>query len=165
MKMNVSIVMSAELASRTPAGDAENMRRTAELHLALHERDLTFVPARGFYKGSEERSVVVLIDDSDDYDFVLALAFERFEQESVLVVDANYVARFVYAKGGIERAGMMVKVDERIARSREGWTRIGLGTPAAPQFDWWVLEREATPLVEAVYPAEAAKLNLLPVVH
>jgi hypothetical protein len=159
MQMKVNVVMSAERPARTPAQDAENARRTNELHLALHERDIVFVPARGSYKGTEERSVVAANDDSDDYDWLLELAWS-FDQESVLVVDANYVARLVYAEGGIERAGMMVKVNERIARSKPGWTRISNGSPITPDFAYWTIDPEGTPLVEAVYASEAQRLGI-----
>ena len=164
MKMRVNVILSAEKPARTPAQDRANVQRTNQLHQLLHAYGITFVPALGCYKGVEERSVVTYIDNSDDYELVLDMAW-NYQQESVLVVDRNHVARLVFAKGGIKRVGMMERVSEIVARSREGWTRTRASDAPDAGFTWWTVNHEATPRVEAYSEGDNAALDALPSLH
>lgn len=142
MKMHVNVILSAEHAARTPADDVANAKRTNALHAALHERGIAFLPARGCYKGVEERAVVTLIEDSDDYEWLLEHAFTECHQESVLVLDDNMIARLHYANGAVERLGVMEKVPEWIARSKDGWTRVPRPLDVLAPHDYWIVNRD-----------------------
>lgn len=124
MKMRLNVIMSAERAARTPGQDLANVQATNKLHGALYDRGMNFSPARGCYKGVEERAVVVAVGDSDDYDWLLEHAFTQLGQEAVLTVDPeDGYARMHYKDGRVERAGFMRQATEFEARQRDGWTR------------------------------------------
>jgi hypothetical protein len=146
----VNVILSAEKPARTPAQDNANIARTNALHLELHARDIHFVPARGFYKGAEERSVVALIDDLDDFVWLSDLAFGTLGQESVLVVDANLVAVLYFADGRIERLGVMTRVNEFEARRQDAWTRVRRPMDVSEPFDYYVTVRDLAPISETI---------------
>lgn len=81
---------------------------------------------RGRYKGSQERSILVLIpegDGSQEFSTVLRIA-RAFQQESVLYVDGEREAclRYLDGEGRWEHIGHWSRVSEAEAQARDSYT-------------------------------------------
>ena len=92
---------------------------------------------RGSYLGIEEASYLVLLDAGDaspEFDILVRLA-QRYDQHSLLSVDANRVATFHYlgvfpsvpAISKSERVGLWAHVTAEHAGELDGWTRDSRG--------------------------------------
>lgn len=91
---------------------------------ALDKRGFAWVAAQGCYNGCMEPAIVVL-DTESARDTVQGLA-RLFDQESILVVDANRAARLETCDGTLIRGlGTLRIVAENVARACDAWTRIG----------------------------------------
>jgi hypothetical protein len=135
--MTMYIIMSAERPARTPAQDRDNAFRTNCLHRTLFDRGIDFTPARGSYKGDQERCVVIALEGATqgDAEFVRHLAFSVFQQESILVVGGDSMcATLVYSGETSEPLGVMTKVAMEDALRCDAWTRVR----NASGFDYWV---------------------------
>lgn len=102
----------------------ENQQRTAKL-AAFLKTNLTDTwkaePVKGCYKGQEEDSFKVNVNDPIDLGVVDAAA-RHFEQESYLVIDAERIAWLYYLKGRTQRLGEFVAVSEFEAKAQDAWT-------------------------------------------
>src|SRR5690606_19230066 len=87
------VMVSAERAGLSPE---ENARRTEQLEQDLREAGFEPQRARGMYQGVPEASFLVPIADATELAEVLQLGLEKYEQESVLVVDEERRARLEF---------------------------------------------------------------------
>lgn len=141
--MDMQVIFSAERVARTPSQDMDNAKRSTALQLWLSENGYAYVPARGAYKGVEERSVVVRVDDDGAYDALLFHAFELLGQESVLLLDpASGAARLRFGDGREQALGYMHSVPEHVARARDGWTRVVKGAGQFTETQWYIVSDE-----------------------
>lgn len=113
------VILSAEL-SGLPS--ISNDRRTTLLNDMIAELKLSFKPAKGVYKGSSEKSFVVIVNDQADIDTLANFAFISFGQESVLHQDSNQLARLVYADGRMETLGRLAQVSKELAETLDNYT-------------------------------------------
>ena len=114
-------VLSAELAGEPSAFNAQ---ATAELQDDLERHGLRFVSILGSYKGAEENSFVALLSSVLDWHVVQALG-RIYDQESVLLVNADRSAALHYADGRVEGIGQWTAVDS--VAGLDSWTRDALG--------------------------------------
>lgn len=115
-------IISACLSHLTPG---ENTVRTLQLRDYLRIR-LTdawkFAPVKGCYKGTEEVSFKVNIDDPKD-ERVVNRAAKKFKQESYLIINSKRVALLHFTKSGeITPLGYLVSASETEAKRQDGWT-------------------------------------------
>jgi len=134
------VIFSAERTARTPVQDVANAKRSTALLLWLSEHGYAFVPARGAYKGVEERSVVVLVNDAEAFDVLLFHVFDLLGQESVLLLDpVDGAASLRYADGRVEPIGYFHEAPEHVARSRDGWTRVVNGAGSLTTCTYYIV--------------------------
>ena len=113
------VIMSAELSS---LNSVENVRRTLLLNDMIAELRLPFKQSIGVYKGSKERSFVVVVNDQADIDTLAGFAFKSFGQESILHQDSNQLARLIYSDGKMETLGKLVQVPKELAETLDNYT-------------------------------------------
>jgi hypothetical protein len=122
IKMNIS--RQVVILSATKNGDSvENTNfRTKTLRGILGDLRLPFSEATGVYKGQTETSFVVVISDNFDIDTLKAVAFKNFDQESILVQDANQEAYLIFNDGTTQNLGRLEQVSEEQARKLDNYT-------------------------------------------
>lgn len=76
----------------------------------------------GSYKGSQETSILAVVNDSTKLGLVLELA-KSYAQESVLIVDEDRTARLKFIADGSEQAlGSFKAIDAEEAAGLDAWT-------------------------------------------
>lgn len=113
------IILSAERVGHTAY---ENMQRTDMLRSMLLDCGFAFNSIKGFYKGVEEKSFVVIVKDAADFETVKDFAFKTFQQESILHSDANRFTKLIYGNGSEEVLGKFTQVPESVALKQESYT-------------------------------------------
>lgn len=100
-----------------------NRDSVAYVKSALDARGIAYKSAQGCYKGATEPAIVVIDTDATR---ATVQGFARlFEQESLLLVDANRAARLESPDGElIESLGRLRAVPEHVAKGRDAWTRV-----------------------------------------
>ena len=119
------VILSAELSHLS---ENENIKRTTELLTALQNNGFNPVRFEGHYKGSKESSFGIplnqyytLIKDNNDLNTLEMLAFDRFNQESILVQYSDGHARLHY-RNHIEHIGKLRLVSKEVAEKQDSFT-------------------------------------------
>jgi hypothetical protein len=121
-KMNISrqvVILSAETGNATFEG---NRQRTENLESCLADLNLSFKRGTGVYKGVQEVSFVVIVNNETDIQVLRDFAFKSFGQESILHVDSNQEAVLIFNDGTREQLGRLEQVNREIATSRDAYT-------------------------------------------
>jgi len=113
------VILSGELSSLS---STENTRRTTLLNDMIAELRLPFKGSAGVYKGTIEKSFVVVVNDQADIDTLAGFAFKSFGQESILHQDSNQLARLIYSDGRTETLGKLVQVPKELAETLDNYT-------------------------------------------
>lgn len=113
------VILSAELSTLSPEG---NERRNSLLNDMITELKLPFKQALGVYKGTSEKSFVVVVNEQADIEVLSNFAFKSFGQESILHQDANQLARLIYSDGKTEILGKLVQVSRDLIPSLDNYT-------------------------------------------
>jgi len=127
LNYNQFVILSAELSHLTPQ---ENEIRTNQLQLMLTK--LGFKPTEmiGCYKGDQENSFFVPITRVDDRGLLSGnhnsnllefIAFEQFNQESILVQYSDGHSRLHYPDH-VEYIGKVREVSEEVASTKDAFT-------------------------------------------
>ena len=119
LNFNQFVLISAELSQFT---NTENIIRTNQLKLMLEQSG--FYPVymkKGVYKGSSEISFFVPISRKDDIERLEFIAFDRFNQESILVQYSDGHARLHY-RDHIEHIGKLRQVTKEVAEKKGSYT-------------------------------------------
>jgi len=114
-------VISAELSTLNAEGNAP---RTAALRRDLDKAGARFASVLGSYKGSRENSFAVLLPTYAGWHAVQVLG-RRYDQESVLLVNADRSAALHYYDGRCESVGTWTAVDS--VEGLDAWTQDGSG--------------------------------------
>lgn len=88
------IILSAELDNRVYV---TNKQATDRMNDLLNRANITFNIGQGSYKGSKEVSFICLPKNQLEIDTLKHLAFNLFNQESILHQDSNGQAYLVYS--------------------------------------------------------------------
>ena len=125
LKFDQFVILSAELSHLS---ESENLSRTNELLTALVNNGFNPVRFEGHYKGSKESSFGIplnqyftLIKDNNDLNTLEMLAFDRFQQESILVQYSDGHARLHY-RDHIEHIGKLRLVSKEVAEKQDSFT-------------------------------------------
>lgn len=125
LRFNQFVILSAELSHLS---ESENLSRTNELLTALVNNGFNPVRFEGHYKGSKESSFGIplnqyftLIKDNNDLNTLEMLAFDRFNQESILVQYSDGHARLHY-RDHIEHLGKLRLVSKEVAEKQDSFT-------------------------------------------
>ena len=118
LHFNQFVILSAELSHLTPQ---ENEIRTNQLQLMLTK--LGFKPTEmiGRYKGDQETSFFVPITRNDDIERLEFIAFDLFNQESILVQYSDGHSRLHYPNY-IEHIGKVREITRQEAFKRDAYT-------------------------------------------
>ena len=118
LHFNQFVILSAELSHLTPQ---ENEIRTNQLQLMLTK--LGFKPTEmiGRYKGDQETSFFVPTTRNDDIERLEFIAFDRFNQESILVQYSDGHSRLHYPNY-IEHIGKVREITRQEAFKRDAYT-------------------------------------------
>lgn len=119
------VILSAELSHLS---ESENLSRTNELLTALVNNGFNPVRFEGHYKGSKESSFGIplnqyftLIKSSNDLNTLEMLAFDRFQQESILVQYSDGHSRLHY-RDHVEYIGKLRLVSKEVAEKQNSFT-------------------------------------------
>jgi len=115
---NQFVLISAELSQLT---NTENIIRTNQLKLMLEQSGFKPVYMRGVYKGVVEMSFFVPITRNDDIERLEFIAFDRFQQESILVQYSDGHSRLHYPNH-IEHIGKVREVTKDVAEKQDSFT-------------------------------------------
>ena len=118
LNYNQFVLISAELSHLTPE---ENNTRTNQLELMLKHSGFKPVLMKGVYKGSSEISFFVPTTRNDDIERLEFIAFDRFQQESILVQYSDGHSRLHYPNH-IEYLGKLREVPIPKAFSGDSYT-------------------------------------------
>ena len=118
LNFNQFVILSAELSGLS---DTENIIRTNQLKLMLTKLGFNPVYMRGVYKGSSEISFFVPVIRNDDIERLEFIAFDRFQQESILVQYSDGHSRLHYPNH-IEYIGKVREVTEHEALTLGNYT-------------------------------------------
>ena len=125
LKFNQFVILSAELSHLS---ENENIKRTTELLKALESNGFTATRFEGYYKGSKETSLGIplnqyftFIKNDDDLKKLEMLAFDRFNQESILVQYSDGHSRLHY-RDRVEYLGKVRLVTKQFAESQDSFT-------------------------------------------
>ena len=118
LNFNEFVLLSAELSHLTPN---ENNTRTNQLELMLRHSNFKPVLMKGVYKGSSEISFFVPITRIDDIERLEFIAFDRFQQESILVQYSDGHSRLHYPNH-IEHIGKIREINKEIALTKDNYT-------------------------------------------
>lgn len=115
----ITYIISAQLASLS---EGVNKTRTDALRRELEDRGLNFKQVQGKYKDNEEDSFVVVQSGNNELRSLLEELASDFEQESILLIDANRAAWLLYSSGEDEYIGKWEAATREIAQQQEGYT-------------------------------------------
>ena len=101
------VIISAELTSES---GISNVDRNVNLEKCLDDCNLQFNKASGVYKGSSEKSFIVLPRNSAEINVLKEFAFKNFNQESILFQDKSGDTFLIYSDGKKEAIGRLKKV-------------------------------------------------------
>lgn len=116
------VLLSAQLAQYPADVNAE---RADNLEATLKWRGMDFSPTLGSYKGTPERSCLVLAEEgSYEFDACISLA-KRYGQESILFVDGGRNAVLIMVETGAESRlpGTFKPVSAATAATLDAWTQ------------------------------------------
>jgi len=112
------VLLSAELSHLTLE---ENNTRTNQLELMLKQSGFKPVLMKGVYKGSSETSFFVPVTRNDDIERLEFIAFDRFQQESILVQYSDGHSRLHYPNH-IKYIGKVREIPKQEAVKRDAYT-------------------------------------------
>ena len=112
------VLLSAELSHLSPE---ENNTRTNQLELMLRHNGFKPVLMKGVYKGSSEISFFVPMTHVDDIVRLEFIAFDRFQQESILVQYSDGHSRLHYPNH-VEHIGKVREVTKDVALTKDAYT-------------------------------------------
>lgn len=121
--MNISkqvVILSAEIPNAMRAEG--NRQRTKTLENILKDIGLPFNKATGFYKGQQEESFVVVVKDELDIEVLRDFAFKNFNQESILIQDANQEAHLLFRDGTTQQLGRLQQTTKELATKQDAYT-------------------------------------------
>lgn len=116
---NQAIILSGELSNLS---NEENLARTINLGACLEDCNFQFKKALGVYKGQEEVSFVVLVWNQDDINTVKDFAFKNFNQESVLLQDANGLCSLEFQNGDSKTLGKFKTINPKFIEQYDNYT-------------------------------------------
>lgn len=114
-----AIILSGELST---LNDYENLKRTINLGACLEDCNFKFKKCLGVYKGTSEVSFLVVVKNEDDIQIIKDFAFKSFNQESILLQDANGLCTLEYNNGKIKALGKFQRVNSKFIEQYESYT-------------------------------------------
>ena len=118
LNYNQFVLISAELSHLTLE---ENNTRTNQLELMLRHSGFKPVFMVGRYKGDQENSFFVPVTRADDIERLEFIAFDRFQQESILVQYSDGHSRLHYPNH-VEHIGKVREITKQEAFKRDCYT-------------------------------------------
>ena len=118
LNFNQFVILSAELSHLTLE---ENNTRTNQLELMLKHSGFKPVLMKGVYKGSSEISFFVPTERVDDIERLEFIAFDRFQQESILVQYSDGHSR-LHFPNHIEYIGKVREITKEVALTKDCYT-------------------------------------------
>lgn len=113
------VIISAELDTITPRSNA---MRTFELEEELESANITFSTALGSYHGIKEVSFVCTVKDIAELNRLQYLAFDVFDQESILFQDTFGDAKLLYSDKEVQELGKLRQVSKQLAETGDNYT-------------------------------------------
>lgn len=115
------ILCSAELSS---LDKFDNAQRTTNLVHCLEDCNMRFNTCEGYYKGTSEKSFLVLPKNLDEYETVKDLCFNQFNQESILYQDETGHCFLEYQSGEVVRVGKFRQVNPKYIEQLDNYTIV-----------------------------------------
>ena len=126
LNYNQFVLISAELSHLTLE---ENNTRTNQLELMLRHSGFKPVIMVGCYKNVHENSFFVPVTRVDDIERLEFIAFDRFQQESILVQYSDGHSRLHYPNH-IEHIGKVREITKDVALTKDCYTCLLYTSPS-----------------------------------
>lgn len=120
--MNITQQVIILSANQNDNNHERNRQLHQNLKACLDDCGFTSKDAIGVYKGQEEDSLVVLVNNQTDIETVKDFAFKSFNQESILYQDANQEAYLLYQDGTTEQLGRLEQVNPKLVETLDSYT-------------------------------------------
>ena len=123
--MNISkqvIILSAERTTNAPE---QNAQVTEILKGCLLDCNIAFNEAVGvFNNGPAEASLVAIVNSQTEIEVVTDFAFKNFNQDAIVLQDANQEAHLITKEGTTERLGRLELVSKEVALDKGSYTLL-----------------------------------------
>ena len=116
---NQAIILSGELSSLS---NEENLARTINLGACLEDCNFSFKKCLGVYKGVKEVSFIVLAWNQDDINTLKDFAFKSFDQESVMLQDANGLCTLEFENNTSKTLGKFRNINPKYIEQYDSYT-------------------------------------------
>ena len=120
--MNITQQIIILSANQNDGRHERNRQLHENLKACLDDCHFKYKEATGLYKGQEETSLVVLVNNETEIQTVKDFAFKGFNQESVLYQDANQEAYLIYNDGKTEQLGRLEQVNPKLTETLDNYT-------------------------------------------
>lgn len=115
------VIMSTDLIS-LPA--FPSLGRFSMLESYLKDNGYSFVECEGKYKGTTERSVMILINSNEQLEDIKSLAFNVFNQENILYRDSNGLFSLEYPDKSVILGRKLRELSDKECELRDNYTKI-----------------------------------------
>lgn len=120
--MNITQQIIILSANQNDGNNEKNRQLHENLKACLTDCGFRYKEATGVYKGQEEDSFVVLVNNETDIQTVKDFAFKSFNQESVLYQDVNQEAYLLYQNGTTKQLGRLEQVNSKLVETLDSYT-------------------------------------------
>jgi hypothetical protein len=103
------VILSAELKDNTKD---LNDQSTWLLNRLLKEGKFRFKAVFGYYKGTSEKSFLVMLDNIGDLKELKHLGLDILRQESILYIDRNRNSSLVFKDNSTKKVGKLTEINE-----------------------------------------------------
>lgn len=116
-----TMIFSAELSS---LNWKDNFKRTMELYKYLELYNYNYEPVEGVYKNTTEISFKVTNLNKTQVKLLLNMIFNKYKQESVLLVNKDKQSYLIYSDLKKDYIGEFTKVNKDLAMNQVAYTKI-----------------------------------------
>ena len=106
----MNIGQEAVIISGSSRASAFNARHTAMLMKDIEDMGLSYLKVKGEFEGISEESLLVIPSLYGDIDRLKSLAFDKYKQDNIVIIDTSQTAYLSSSKGKTEKLGRMREV-------------------------------------------------------
>ena len=112
-------MFSAELST---LDQQQNDKRTKNLMQCLEDCNIKFSKAQGYYKGTSEKTFIVVPKNTSEVETIKNFCFNNFGQESILYQDTTGNCYLEFSTGETMRIGRLKQVNPKLIEMLDNYT-------------------------------------------
>jgi hypothetical protein len=120
--MNITQQIIILSANQNDGRHERNRQLNENLKACLDDCHFKYKEATGVYKGQEETSLVVLVNNETEIQTVKDFAFKGFNQESIFYQDSNGLGHLIFNDGKSKRVGRLREVSPKRIEQLNNYT-------------------------------------------